>query len=176
MITIDTTIMKELVGIASAANSAIDAAVDALNRVSIHNDWGCREKTAINEYCITNKRKVKNLQENASQFLTSITKAANDFEGLEGALGKLMGNLDGVISKAITIMPNNYDVGKVAEKVLAQPPMMTNPGMDIISSLPDLSAMTWFDSHKWPVPNIGSAIAASIGEPIPICRMTDFDM
>lgn len=86
IIDIDTMVLKGLVSAASVANESIDNAVDALNRVSVHNDWGCKEKNAINDYAITNRNKIKKIQENSRGFLNEITHVANEFETSENSI------------------------------------------------------------------------------------------
>lgn len=103
VIDIDTLIFKGLVSAASVANDAIDNAVDALNRVSTHNDWGCKEKTAINEYAITNKNKIKKLQENSRGFLNVITQVSNEFETSENSILDMFSSVEILLSGALGI-------------------------------------------------------------------------
>ena len=71
MISIDTSIMRNLVIASTNANNAITDAMEVLNRISTHNDWACKEKDAINEYTNTNKNRIRQLQENSSSFLNA---------------------------------------------------------------------------------------------------------
>ena len=85
------------------ANNAIDNAVDALNRVSTHNDWGCKEKYAINEYAITNRNKIKQLQENSRGFLNVITQVSNEFETSENSIIDLFSSVESLLSGMLSI-------------------------------------------------------------------------
>lgn len=103
MISIDTALLRELVSASSVANDAIDNAVDALNRVSTHNDWGCKEKYAINEYAITNRNKIKQLQENSRGFLNVITQVSNEFETSENSIINLFSSVESLLSGMLSI-------------------------------------------------------------------------
>lgn len=103
MISIDTALLRELVSASSVANDAIDNAVDALNRVSNHNDWGCKEKYAINEYAITNRNKIKQLQENSRGFLNVITQVSNEFETSENSIINLFSSVESLLSGMLSI-------------------------------------------------------------------------
>ena len=103
MISIDTALLRELVSASSVANNAIDNAVDALNRVSTHNDWGCKEKYAINEYAITNRNKIKQLQENSRGFLNVITQVSNEFETSENSIIDLFSSVESLLSGMLSI-------------------------------------------------------------------------
>ncbi len=106
MLSIDTTIMRELTAASASANNAITEAVEALNRISSHNDWECKEKNAINEYTNTNKNRIRQLQENAAAFLTAITGATNDFETTETSISDMFSSVESMISSLLTIAPS----------------------------------------------------------------------
>lgn len=103
VIDIDTIVMKNLASASSAANEAIDNAAEALNRISTHNDWGCKEKNAINEYAVSNKNRVKNLQENSRNFLNVVTQAANDFESSENSIIDMFSSIESILSDWLKI-------------------------------------------------------------------------
>ncbi len=115
MISIDTGIMRELVGATTTANNAITDAMEVLNRISTHNDWACKEKDAINEYTNTNKNKIKQLQENSSAFLSAITAATTEFETTETSIADMFSSVEtmlgGILSVATGVINGNAHTG-----------------------------------------------------------------
>lgn len=103
MISIDTSIMRNLVVAATTANNAITDAMEVLNQISTHNDWACKEKDAINEYTNTNKNRIRQLQENSSSFLNAITGASTEFEATETSIVDMFSSVESIISNVLSI-------------------------------------------------------------------------
>ena len=103
MISIDTDVMKQLVHTTASVNEAIDVAVDALNKITVHNDWGCKEKNSINNYTTSNKNKIKNLQENSRAFLNVLSGVSADFETTENNIKDLFQGVEGLLSKIFSV-------------------------------------------------------------------------
>lgn len=103
MISLDTELMKTLVEGCVTANNNIDDAVAALTGIVSHNDWGCKEKTKIDEYTNTNKNKVLHLQESSDNFLKVLRQVTIDFEEAEKSVIDSAGGLDSSIGSAIAI-------------------------------------------------------------------------
>ena len=110
MILIDTEIMRQLVSICSSAARSIDEAVDSLNRVTMHNDWGCRERESINESTNRNKTLIRALQEKSRSFLNALTLVSQDFENAENSISDMFSSLESIIGSAIAI-PTVIDTG-----------------------------------------------------------------
>ena len=106
MIVIDTNAMKTLAAACEAANDEISSAVQALSQTTAHNDWGCKERDAINDYTNTNKRKIGELQECSAGFLNAIKRVADDFEALENTIGERIGDVDASIANVISYNMN----------------------------------------------------------------------
>lgn len=102
MISIDTEIMRQLASACSAANDSIDEAVDILNRVTSHNDWGCKERDSINEYTNQNKAKIRALQEKSRGFLSVLTSVSHDFENAESSISDMFSSLESVLGDVIS--------------------------------------------------------------------------
>lgn len=102
MISIDTDIMKELVRATSTANDAIDEAVEVLNKITIHNDWGCKEKNSINNYTTSNKNKIKTLQEHSRSFLSILSSVSAEFENSENRIKDMFQSVEGLLGKVFS--------------------------------------------------------------------------
>ena len=50
IIDLETDVLRETTETAKRANENIDQAVELLNQVVIHDDWGCSERDEINNY------------------------------------------------------------------------------------------------------------------------------
>jgi hypothetical protein len=94
--------MKQLLQTTASANDAIDTAVDALNKITIHNDWGCKEKNSINNYTTSNKNKVKNLQEHSRSFLNVLSSVSADFETSENKIKDMFQSIEGLLGKVFS--------------------------------------------------------------------------
>ncbi len=105
MISLDTELMKTLVEGCVAANNNIEDAVAALAGITSHRDWGCKEKTRIDEYTDTNKNKIKQLQECSGNFLSVLRQVTHDFEETEKSIIDMASDVDVTIGTAIGITP-----------------------------------------------------------------------
>lgn len=105
MISIDTETLRELVRAASAANDAVNDAVDALNRITIHSDWGCKEKNRINEYTVANMNRIRRLQENSASFLSVLSDVASDFEVEENSISDMFSSIEAILGRTISSQP-----------------------------------------------------------------------
>lgn len=103
MILIDTEIMRQLVFACSAANDSINEAVDVLERLTTHNDWGCKERDSINEYTNQNKIRIRALQEKSRNFLEALTLVSHDFENAESSISDMFSSLEALLGGAIAI-------------------------------------------------------------------------
>lgn len=104
MISIDTDIMKELVRATSTANDAIDEAVEVLNKITIHNDWGCKEKNSINNYTTSNKNKIKTLQEHSRSFLSILSSVSAEFENSENRIKDMFQSVESLLGKVFSTL------------------------------------------------------------------------
>ncbi|MBO5869588.1 MAG: hypothetical protein J6Q89_02445 [Clostridia bacterium] len=186
MISIDTTIMRDLVTASTTANNAITDAMEVLSRITAHNDWACKEKDAINEYTYTNKTKICQLQEHSRSFLTAISGAAAEFDGAETSISDMFSSVESLISNIFSIAS-----GVVADVVDGIPQHTTPPTgflnnfSDIISDiikdiLPQQSQPSVVDLWGQTAQNFHNAfdsfIVNNVTEPIPICHFPDIDL
>lgn len=103
IVDIDTMLMRQAVSAAATAAGAVDNATAALNRIVDHNDWGCREKTAINQNAAICRTQIQRLQENANAFLDSVRLAADEFDETENNISSWFSHLESVLADAIAV-------------------------------------------------------------------------
>lgn len=113
IINLDTDLLKETVRICAVANEEIDTAVEELNRITIHNDWCCKERDAINDYTVSNKMKISHLQDCARSFLNVLTQVSDEFEERENTVSSMFDSVDSLIGTLLTA-----SVGGVVSSVL----------------------------------------------------------
>jgi len=106
MISIDTSTMQQLAQAASTANSAINQAMEILNRISAHNDWACKEKDAINDYTTTNKNRARQLHENAQSFFNAVKGVSVDFETAETGISNMFSSVESILAGVLQIAQN----------------------------------------------------------------------
>ena len=177
MISIDTDILESLVGAMTAANDAISEAVDVLNRITIHNDWGCKEKDAINDYTTTNKAKINTLSQQSQSLLNAISSAANDFITTESSISDLFQSVESIISNIFSITPaiiNGLITGKTDTSDMYD---STNSNWlhDIMQDiLPSSGVPEWEPVH---VPSISDIINDNniLPDVVPICRLPNLE-
>jgi hypothetical protein len=121
MISVDTDVLKQLASLARTSNDEINAAVSVLNQVTTHNDWGCKERTQINEYITENKTKMKRIQESSSSFFKVITDMSNEFESVEKGLPSLISDVDSILGDIISIPTiSSSGIGKKTSEILSK--------------------------------------------------------
>lgn len=151
-IIVDTELMEKLASEAQIANDGVTEALDLLNRVSLHYDWECKEKKAINEYTVNNKNKINKLHEKTDSYLRAVADSATEYAKAEFDICNSFNDLDIAIGKGVA------GIGSLIEKNKYICPIFIDLMETIKSDI-----------------NFGSSIsnfqAASIGEGI---RLADF--
>ena len=171
MISIDTSIMRNLVTASVTANNAITDAMEVLNRISTHNDWACKEKDAINEYTNTNKNRIHQLQENSSAFLTAIAGAASEFEETETSISDMFSSVESMLSNILSITAGVVG-GPLQQNGSPLPefsPQFDSIIKDVLNNIP-LTRMT--DGYD----PFAAFVSNNITEPIAICNFPDIDL
>lgn len=174
MISIDTSIMRNLVTASSTANNAITDAMEVLNRISTHNDWACKEKDAINEYTNTNKNRIRQLQENSSSFLNAITGAATEFEETETSISDMFSSVESMISNILSITAATAGViGGPLQQGGSPLPEFTSTFSDVIKDvLKDIVPQTRQEGYN----PFDAFIANNVTDPIALCNFSDIDL
>ena len=179
MISIDTEIMRQLVSACSAANDSINEAVDVLNRVTTHNDWGCKERDSINEYTNQNKNRIRVLQEKSRSFLNALTLVSQDFEGAETSISDMFSSLEGILGSviAIPITGRPINTGTWGQIPTANPVVgsitdwikqngLTKPPVAVIDNGPPGGISNWLEQHE----------LTTISNPISVCSFDDIKL
>lgn len=174
MISIDTSIMRNLVTASSTANNAITDAMEVLNRISTHNDWACKEKDAINEYTNTNKNRIRQLQENSSSFLNAITEAATEFEETETSISDMFSSVESMISNILSITAATAGVigGPLQQGGFLLPEFTSTFSGVIKDVLKDIVPQTRQEGYN----PFDAFIANNVTDPIALCNFSDIDL
>lgn len=173
MISIDTSIMRDLVTASTTANNAITDAMEVLNRIATHNDWACKEKEAINDYTNTNKNRIRQLQENSSSFLNAITGAATEFEETEIAISDMFSSVESILSNILSI---TAAVKRARDSAFQDGTPIVNLPSDfsniIKGVLKDIVPQTRQDGYN----SFDAFIANNVTESIALCNFSDIDL
>lgn len=171
MISIDTSIMRNLVTASSTANTAITDAMEVLNRISTHSDWACKEKDAINEYTSTNKNRIRQLQENSSSFLTAIAGAASEFEETETSISDMFSSVESMISNILSITVGVVG-GTLQQNGSPLPefsPTFSTIIKDVLKNIVPETRTEGYDPFS-------AFISNNVTEPIALCNFSDIDL
>ncbi|MCM1244432.1 MAG: hypothetical protein NC293_02170 [Roseburia sp.] len=103
MIVIDTSLLRQLASTAKSTNEEIGEAVNLLQQVATHNNWGCAERHQINEFTQQNKNKIRQIQEAGTNFYHTILSVSNDFESLEKQFPSMFNEVDSVLGNILSI-------------------------------------------------------------------------
>ena len=82
-ISVDTDELYNVASIAKQANDALTDAMFHLNQVTTHSDWNCPERGAINEYILSNRQIIANLQQASESFYNVLHQVAQEFDAKE---------------------------------------------------------------------------------------------
>lgn len=199
MISIDTSTLQQLAQAAGTANDAIEQAMEILNRISSHNDWSCKEKDAINDYTTNNKKRARQLHENALSYLNAVKCITHDFENAETGISDMFSSVEsllaGVLQAAEGVVSNVIDgvqtgvsvVQSIMDKILGKTDVIStpadhywaeNPGSEIVPIGISVGENGYLDKHDFFLaPSILDEFALNnFTEPIPMCRCSDIQM
>ena len=106
MIDINTDSLRNAVDIARRANESLTEAMNLLNQVVIHEDWGCPERDSINHNTITNREAGQKLQAHANDFYNNIAAVTDEFLAAEETINQAINTLDGPLSQFLSLVPS----------------------------------------------------------------------
>ena len=110
----DTDALRAAVGTAKAASDAISSAMELLNRITVHNDWECKERDAINQYTLDNRAKIGQMNEAANAFYGAVEFAAARFEEEEQKQISAQQGVDEVLAQISNVVPGGSLGGSIA--------------------------------------------------------------
>lgn len=124
MISIDTDALIQAAQAARSAASQLQTASELLNRITTHDDWGCRERVTINEYIQSSRNMMNHLEISVMSFMDIITQVAREFveaecgisdmfEGVESLLGNILSTGAGTVSAS----PDIYSGVRLAKNI-----------------------------------------------------------
>lgn len=116
IIDLETDVLRETTETAKRANENIDQAVELLNQVVIHDDWGCSERDEINNYTVENRRRIQELQSKAAAFYNALCDSLAQFEAAEKETATSFQGVDGEIAGVLSMTPGIIsDAGPVSD-------------------------------------------------------------
>lgn len=182
MIDIDTERLQSLMNTLSAANDRIDEAASLLMQITTHDNWGCRERYAINEYTLKNRRKIQQLQVDSHNFLTAAKAAANEFTDTEKSISEMFSTLEGLISRIVanpvSDVMTNFSVGTVGTIASGLSTQETMPDSDtgMVPSAFTRIAKALCESMKSVVTTPSSIGIFSLLQSISVVNLSDLNL
>lgn len=120
IISIDTDVLSEVAALARSINEEINQISEIMKKVTVHDDWNCKERDSIND-AITNNRKAQtDLQEMSENFSASITSISEQFLEAERSLPSRFQHLDSMIGHAAAICGSLKNSGSVSDDVVRE--------------------------------------------------------
>lgn len=104
MIQIDTEVLKQLSAAAKSATGELENAAQILNQITVHNDWGCKERYSINEAILKIKKNMATVRESSGGFTNIITLVADEFTTEEKKIAEMFEGLETLLGKFISIV------------------------------------------------------------------------
>ncbi len=99
----DPQIVQSLVQACQVANDELIQAQSLIQAVRSHEDWGCKEKDAIDDLMGQCKSMVNQLCEQQSSFLNAVTIVEGELKEAEGKISGLFSGVDNVIAGILAI-------------------------------------------------------------------------
>ena len=103
MIHIHTDELLAAVSSLRAANGQVDNAAQHLLQITNHNDWTCKERSAMNANAEKLRTEIKRLQQDTERYLHAASNAADAFVAEENGVKALFPGVDAIISKLLNI-------------------------------------------------------------------------
>lgn len=107
MIIFDPEGVAELLQYAKLANDNASVALSMLQRIHDHNDWCCQEKNQINDFCLSNKTKVQQLQSRTDDFYKVLSAIVLNSKSIHRTVINDISSIDTEILKSVAETINN---------------------------------------------------------------------
>lgn len=104
----DPQVMQTLAQACQAANEELKHAQSLILSVRSHEDWGCREKDAIDDLMAQCRNIVNSLCEEQNSFLSAVRIVESDLNEAEGKISGLFHSVDDVIAEILSIPVNVF--------------------------------------------------------------------
>lgn len=102
---VDTDQLRASVATARQTNEAVTEACTLLDRVVVHNDWVCQERTQLNENTISNRQSAQEIQGHTSAFYRAIEQASTMFDEREQSNIISINQVEDLLSGFISVVP-----------------------------------------------------------------------
>ena len=102
-ISIDLELAKSLADIAAAANESLVNGVNTLNRVTSHNDWTCKERTAINQQLEKCKQLSNEIYNCSQQYFAYIRQMTGEYDILFNSIPSKLRRSEQIIAKLMSV-------------------------------------------------------------------------
>lgn len=106
LIDLNTDELQAAANAANQTNAMLVEAMNLLNQVVVHNDWGCPERYAINDNTVQNRTMVLNLQTDAQNFYYNVQQAAQLFLEAEQQINQSFTQVEGSLASFLSLVPN----------------------------------------------------------------------
>ena len=103
MISVDTDVLRRLAAASQNATQELEAASYMLNQVTVHNDWGCRERVTINAYIQSNRKKMQSLMEASRSFSNVMEQVMDEFVQTERCISDMFETVESMIGSIVAI-------------------------------------------------------------------------
>ena len=114
---INTDLLRSSVATAKIANDALTEAADILNRIIVHDDWGCPERTQINNNTLENKALVNSIQSKSSSFYHAIENSSQRFDEIETSNVQRTSSIDDVVGRILNVVPGITGAASVGSNI-----------------------------------------------------------
>ncbi|MEE3450689.1 MAG: hypothetical protein VZR27_08330 [Acutalibacteraceae bacterium] len=103
IISINTEVLASVAALARSINEEICRISEIMQRVTIHDDWNCKERDTINDRITNNRLAQVKLQEMSDSFAGSVTSIADQFLEAERSLPNRFQHIDSIIGSSISV-------------------------------------------------------------------------
>ena len=107
----DVATLAQLAAACENANDELHRAQNLIQEIHSHNDWGCKEKDAIDDQMRDMRKRIRLLCENQQSFLKAVRQVEDDLRDAERRVSGLFGGVESVLGKILSIPVRDVVVG-----------------------------------------------------------------
>ena len=143
MIYFETERLTQMMSAVDAANEQIDTAAVKLQKITTHEDWGCKERHQINEMITEIHKHVKTLQSSNRSFTAAVRRGVDGFLEKEKALSSLFETVEAVLGGFFSATGSTVGsvIADVASADVYTDQNMWNPLTGVTDSIIDAAAV-----------------------------------
>lgn len=119
MISIDTELLKQMARASQTALTELQEAEQIINSITVHNDWGCKERVQINANIQKNRTVMKQLRDAGVNYTGVLTQIAGDFVTEEKGISDLFHSMEEIIGHFLSLrVPQVFRETGIVQKVI----------------------------------------------------------